>query len=84
VGSFIICTDHQILLGRSNQGERAGRGMWHAWERGQTCTGFWWESPKEKDHLEDEGVDGKMGSKWTLGGVEWIHLAQDGDRWRAV
>jgi hypothetical protein len=35
-------------------------------------------------------VDGRMGSNWTLGrlvwgvGVEWIHLAQDGDRWRAV
>jgi hypothetical protein len=39
---------------------------------------------KPKDH----GVDGRMGSKWTLGrvagGVEWIHLAQDRDRWRAV
>jgi hypothetical protein len=41
-----------------------------------------------KDHLKDQGVDGRMGSKWTLGdwlgGVEWIHLAQDRDRWRAV
>jgi hypothetical protein len=60
--------------------------MWHAWERGETCTGFWWESPKEKDHLEDRGVDGRVGSKWTLErlagvwGVEWIHLAQDRDR----
>jgi hypothetical protein len=29
-----------------------------------------------------------MGSKWTLwrlvGGVEWIHLAQDRDGWQAV
>jgi hypothetical protein len=63
--------------------------MWQAWERGETCTGFWSESPKEKDHLEDQGVDGRMGSKWSLrrhwlGGVEWIHLAQDRDRWRAV
>jgi hypothetical protein len=45
-------------------------------------------SPKEKDHLKNQGVDGRMGSKWTLGrlvgGVEWIHLAQDRDRLRAV
>jgi hypothetical protein len=31
------------------------------------CTEFWLESPKEKDHLENQGVDGRMGSKWTLG-----------------
>jgi hypothetical protein len=24
-------------------------------------------SLKKKDHLEDQGVDGRMGSKWTLG-----------------
>jgi hypothetical protein len=46
--------------------------------------------PEGKDHLEDQGVDGRMGSKWILrrlvggGGVEWILLAQDRDRWRAV
>jgi hypothetical protein len=38
--------------------------------------------------LEDQGVDGRRGTKWTLGklaeGVQWIHLAQDRDRWRAV
>jgi hypothetical protein len=62
--------------------------MWHAWERGEKCTEFSWEVPKEKDHLEDQGVDGRMGSKWILGrsagDVEWIHLAQDRDIWRAV
>jgi hypothetical protein len=26
-----------------------------------------WESPRERDHLKDQGVDGRMGSKWTLG-----------------
>jgi hypothetical protein len=39
--------------------------------------------------LKDQGIDGRMGSKWTLerlaeGGVECIRLAQDRDRWRAV
>jgi hypothetical protein len=28
---------------------------------GETFTGFWWESPKEKDHLEDQGVEGRIG-----------------------
>jgi hypothetical protein len=61
--------------------------MWHAWERGETCTGFWWESPRERDHLKDQVVDERMGSKSTLGrlvGMEWIHLAGDRDRWQAV
>jgi hypothetical protein len=42
-----------------------------------------------KNYLEDQGVDGRMGSEWILGklaggGVDWIRLAQDRDRWRAV
>jgi hypothetical protein len=44
--SFIISAHHQILLGRSNQGELGGQGMWCAWKRGEKCTGFWQESQK--------------------------------------
>jgi hypothetical protein len=40
--------------------------MWHAWERREKCTRFWWESPKERDHWEDQGVGGKMGSESIL------------------
>jgi hypothetical protein len=45
--------------------------------------------PEERDHLEDQGVGVKTGSEWILGrlawgGVDWIRLAQDKDRWRAV
>jgi hypothetical protein len=64
--------------------------MWHAWERKENCTRFWWESPKERDHSEDQGIGGRMVSEWILGrlawggGVDWIWLAQDKDRWRAV
>jgi hypothetical protein len=36
-------------------------------ERRGKCAGFWWEIQKEKGHLEDHGVDGKMGSELVLG-----------------
>jgi hypothetical protein len=60
--------------------------MWHAWERGETLAGFWWESLKEKDHFKDEGVDGRMRSKWTLGrlvggvwsGFTWLRIGTVG------
>jgi hypothetical protein len=39
--------------------------------------------------LEDPGVDGRIILKWFFerlggGGVDWIDLAQDRDRWRAL
>jgi alpha-glucosidase (family GH31 glycosyl hydrolase) len=59
--------------------------MLHTWERGEACTGFWWESPKERDHLRDQGVDGiKMDLRDWLGVEEWIHLAQDMDHRQAL
>jgi hypothetical protein len=47
---------------------------------------YWVNS--DKDHLGDPGVDGSiilrwMFRKWDVGGMEWIELAQDRDRWRA-
>jgi hypothetical protein len=69
--------------------EIKSRGMWHAWERGGTCKGFWWESPKGKRALGRPRCRWEDGLKMDLRetgwrGVEWIHLAQDRDRWRAV
>jgi hypothetical protein len=34
--------------------------MWHVWGRGKLHTGFWWKNLMERDHLEDEGVDGRV------------------------
>ena len=52
-------------------------------------TGFWWGNLRERDHLEDTCVDGKIVlrwifRKWDVGGMDWIELAQDRDRWRAL
>jgi len=50
--------------------------------------GFWWGNLREKDHLEDSGVDCRIILKWIFrkwdGGMDWIALAQDRDRWRAL
>jgi hypothetical protein len=79
--SFIIWSHPQILLGRSNQGEWSGRGMWHAQER--RMHRFRWESPKERDHSEDRGIEGRI-DQIGCGGVEWMQLAQDRDWLRAL
>jgi hypothetical protein len=42
--------------------------------RREACIGFWWENLRERDHWGDPGC----------GGMDWIGLAQDRDRWRAI
>jgi hypothetical protein len=50
------------------------------------CARFKWKSPKKRDHSEDRGVDGRMGSGRILGrlagGCEFSWLRRN--RWRAL
>jgi hypothetical protein len=43
--------------------------------------------PDVKNYLEDLGVEGRITLKWLFekwyGGLDWIHLAQGRDTWRA-
>jgi hypothetical protein len=51
-------------------------------------TGFRWGDLREGDHFGDPGVDGRRILKWIFkkwdGGMDWIELAQDRDRWRGL
>jgi hypothetical protein len=56
--------------------------MWHACERREKCTKFWWESPKERDHSQKNGIRKDLREiSWE--GVNWIQLAQDRGWWIA-
>jgi hypothetical protein len=57
--------------------------------RGELHIAFWWVNLRERDHFEDPGVDGKIVFICILRksegvGMDWIDLAQDGERWRAL
>jgi hypothetical protein len=40
--------------------------MWHLWGRWEVPLGFWWENPRERDHFEGIGVDGRIILKWIF------------------
>ena len=35
-------------------------------ERAEVYTEFWWEDLRERDHLDDPGVDGKIILRWIF------------------
>jgi hypothetical protein len=56
--------------------------------RGKACAGFWWGNPGEGDHWRAPGVE-RILLRWIfrkryVGGMDWIELVQDRDRWRTL
>jgi len=37
-----------------------GWGIWHVCGKGELHTGFWWGILRERDHLEDPVIDGRI------------------------
>jgi hypothetical protein len=57
------------------------------WGRGEVYTGFWWGSLWERDHLEDQSVDGRViirliFREWVVGAwteLIWIRIGTGGE-----
>ena len=85
--SFMTCTPHQISSERPNQGEQDGRGMWHAWERGETHTGFWrepWKKPPGRSRRRSDDNNKMCLQQISWDDVKWIDLTQGKEKWRAL
>jgi len=55
------------------------------WGKGEVYTGFWWGNLRERDHLEDPDVDGRIlrliFRKWDVGawaGSMWHKIGTGG------
>ena len=55
--------------------------MWHVCRKGEVCTRFWWGNLMERDHWGDQDVDLE---EMVRGCGDWMELAQDRGRWRAL
>ena len=64
--------------------------MWRVWGRGEVCTGFWLANLRERDQWGDPDYprweDNIKMDLQEVGGScgDWMELAQDRDRWRAL
>ena len=59
--SSMICPPHPLLFRWSYEEEEGdGRGMWHVCGTWEVHTRFWWGNLKERNHMADLGVDGRI------------------------
>jgi hypothetical protein len=49
---------------------------------GEECTEIWWENLRERGHWGDPVLGGRIIVRLIF--MDWIELAQDRDRWRAL
>jgi len=47
--------------------------------RGETHTGFWWGNMRERDHLGEPGVDGRIILRWIF--MQWDVGVWTGSNW---
>jgi hypothetical protein len=56
--------------------------MWNVWGRGEVYTGFWWGKLRERKHLRDPGVNGRLLLRWIF--RKWVVGAWTGSSWQRI
>jgi len=54
-------------------------GMYHVWGREEVYKEVWWGNLRERDHLEDPGIDGRIILRWIF--RKWDERAWTGSIW---
>ena len=78
-----------VRVTKSRRMRWAGHVLYHVWGRGKAYSGFWWWKPKEKRPLGRPRRRREDNIKMDIQevgceGMDWIDMAQDTDRWRAL
>jgi hypothetical protein len=50
--------------------------------RGEAYIGFWWKNLRERDHLGDRGVDGRIILRWIV--RMWVMVVWTGSIWLRI
>jgi hypothetical protein len=83
----MICITKYYWGDQTNKNE-TGRSLRHVWGKTKGAYRVWRGKLTETAHLEDLGVDGriilKLFSKIEMRGIDWLHLAQDRERWLPI
>ena len=82
----LYCSPNIVRVKKSRKMRWAGHVA--VWGREEAYTGFWWGNLRERDHLGDPGVDGRIILSWIFrkwemvvgNGWSWLRIGTGGGR----